>query len=77
VIGIVPAGWKLRIIRIFGLRLRLFRIIDSSDPEPNLESAGTLGSWRGVPCLGVTLNEFREDSGKLAPEVALVFVDLA
>ena len=43
-------------------------MIDSSNPEPNLESAGTLGSWRGVPCLGVALNEFREDSGKLAPE---------
>jgi hypothetical protein len=31
----------------------------------------------GRPCLGVALSEFREDSGKLAPEVALVFVDLA
>ena len=52
-------------------------MIDSSNPEPNLESAGTLGSWRGVRCLGMALNEFREDSGKLAPEVALVFVDFA
>lgn len=57
--------------------MRLFRIIDSPDPERNLESAGTLGSWRGVRRLGVALNEFREDSGKLAPEVALVFVDFA
>ena len=74
VISIVPAGWKLRPVRIKVASISDYRLV-CSRTEP--ESAGTLGSWRGVPCLGVALNKFREDSGKLAPEVALVFVDLA
>ena len=60
-----------------GYRYRPCRVEASSSPERNLESAGALGSWRGVRCLGVALNEFREDSGKLAAEVALFFVDFA
>lgn len=73
-IGIVHAWWKLV---EFELRLRLLRIVVSSDPERNLEKRRDSRLVEGRPCLGVALNEFREDSAKLAPEVALVFVDLA
>jgi len=69
-----PCWVEARLIRI---RLRLLRIVVSSDPERNLEKRRDSRLVEGRPCLGVALNEFREDSGKLAPQVALVFVDLA
>ena len=51
-----------------------YGVIRVKSPAPPIShTLETLGSRRGVPCLGVTLIEFREDSGNLAPEVALVF----
>jgi hypothetical protein len=44
----------------------------SVNPRISSHALETLGSWRGVPGLGVTLIEFWEDYGNLAREVALV-----